>query len=492
MNGDFLLSLPAALDCEVLVVGSGAGGCMAADALAGAGADVLMIEEGPYVPQSAMPKTSASEVQAMWRGGGLTAAFGPVPVAYAEARCVGGGTEINSGIMQRVPDALLEEWARIHALADFGADALRPYYDKVWAELVPAAPPETGPPGRVAGLLQLGAQRKGLRHEALVRAADGGRRHSMTATLLPRAQARGMRLVAQCEARKIIWKRGAGGRAVVRGVEAHATGPDGQRRRVHIACKQLFLAAGAIHTPALLRRSGITENIGNSLRLHPVLKVLADFGEPTGAMAERVPLAAITEFMPSLRMGGSVFTPGFFGMALAENWRDRAALLPRHRDCALYYTMARAQARGRVRPLPGMAEPLVRYAPTDTDRAALARGLESLAGALLAAGARRVIPSLAGHPGWDSESAIDAMRIMESAPARAQMMAIHLMGSCPMHGDRAQGAVDPFGRLYGFKNAVIADASAMPEAPGVNPQATVMALAARAAASWLAVRGQSV
>jgi choline dehydrogenase-like flavoprotein len=58
-------------------------------------------------------------------------------------------------------------------------------------------------------------------------------------------------------------------------------------------------------------------------------------------------------------------------------------------------------------------------------------------------------------------------------------MTIHLFGSCPMGEKEDACPVDSFGRVHGFENLVVADASIIPEAPGVNPQATIMALGFR-------------
>ncbi|OQB91089.1 MAG: Cholesterol oxidase precursor [Verrucomicrobia bacterium ADurb.Bin118] len=58
-------------------------------------------------------------------------------------------------------------------------------------------------------------------------------------------------------------------------------------------------------------------------------------------------------------------------------------------------------------------------------------------------------------------------------------MTIHLFSSCPMGEDRKRCATDSFGRLHGFTNLRINDASLLCTAPGVNPQGTIMALARR-------------
>ena len=115
---------PATLTCDVLVIGTGAGGASAAATLADAGIDVLMLEEGPYVPADEAPRMLSEALPKLWRGGGLTAIAGATPIALAEGRCVGGGTEINSAIFQRAPDTVIEGWAESNHLADFSPRSL--------------------------------------------------------------------------------------------------------------------------------------------------------------------------------------------------------------------------------------------------------------------------------------------------------------------------------------------------------------------------------
>ena len=86
------------LDTEVLIVGSGAGGATTAVALAEAGRHVLVVEEGPDVDPDALEPFSIEEMAAKYRHHGGGAALGSPPIAYAEGRCVGGSTEINSGL----------------------------------------------------------------------------------------------------------------------------------------------------------------------------------------------------------------------------------------------------------------------------------------------------------------------------------------------------------------------------------------------------------
>ena len=499
MTGPHRLLQGGHLDCDILIIGSGAGGAVVADVLTRAGLDVLMLEEGPYVPSAQAPKTATEAFPKLWRSGGVTAALGPQPVTYAEGRCVGGGTEINSAIFQRTPPELLDEWAARYRIAEFDAERLAPYFDRSAATVNASLTP--GPLGAHSETLRLGGEALGWTVSPLERGQRScvgtnlcalgcptGGKQSMTSTLIPEALNRGLRLIAECRVRRIHRKAGR-----VTGVTATVRDRAGRENKLSVRCNEVFLCAGAIHSPALLLRSGFSENLGRTLRLHPTVKAIGLFDDAVNGHESRLPLYAVTEFMPEQRIGGSVFTPGFFGMALAEDWTRRADLMPRLRNCASYYAMARAEGTGRVRPLPGVADPLVGYRLTPADRRNLAIGLGRLGRLMFAAGARRVFPSITGHEGWTSPADCEALEREAELPwARTNIMTIHLFSSCPPGEERALTGTDSFGRVRGVENLTLADASQIPEAPGVNPQGTVMAMAYRAAEAFLSRSGREV
>ena len=477
--------------CEVLVIGTGAGGASVADMLSEAGLDVLMIEEGAHIPAADAPQGISESMRRMWRGGGLMSTLGS-QVAFAEGRCVGGGTEINSAIFQQAPESVLERWRAANQLDDMSADALAPYYDRAARAVNASQTP--GQPSRVTGLLAQAGQAMGWRVTSLERgqrncvgtnlcsaACPTGGKQSMSATLIPQARMRGARLLSSTRAKRLLHRNGR-----VTGALVSRRDESGRDREVFISASWVFVAAGTMQTPLLLRRSGISRLAGNSFQLHPTIRLLARFPETVDAQRDRLPLVAITEFMPELRFGGSIFTLGTYGMALAENWQHQAGLLPDYAHHAMYYAMIKPDGAGRIRSIPGMADPLATYSLTERDWRRLSDGAQKLAAALFAAGAQYITPAVRGHDGWASTAAAAADPVLPRS--RTSLMTIHLFSSCPMGNDADHFPVDGHGRVFGFDNLMVADGSLLPSAPGVNPQATIMALAYRAADAFLALR----
>lgn len=458
----------ATLKTEVAVIGSGPGGAITACLLAEAGRDVLLVEEGPYLPLESARAFSVGEMEQKYRNGGLTAALGPPNIAYVEGRTVGGGSEINSGLYHRTPPEVLAAWRR-----DFGVEAaeeadLRPHFEAceraVNVALLAGAAP--------AASLKLhdGATRLGWKSlEAPRWFKPGAGRQSMTRTFIPRFLAAGGKLLPQTRIDRL--RR------------------DGARWRLHtrdkvITADTVFVCGGAIQTPALLQRSGITDNIGRALRLHPTVKLVARFPEPVNAADMGVPVHQVKEFSPRLSFGCSISSPPYLALGLIDHPAAARAVPDEWPRLAIYYAMITGEGHGTVRTLPRCRDPLVRYRVTPNDRRDLADGLAKLAEAMFAAGAEAVFPATPGLPVLRARASIARLPAQLARDA-AGLMTIHLFSSCPMGERRDRTATDSFGRVHGLAGLRINDASLLCTAPGVNPQGTIMALARRNALHFL-------
>jgi choline dehydrogenase-like flavoprotein len=470
------------IDTEVLVVGSGAGGAVTAYVLAEAGRRVTVVEEGPWVDPDAVEPFSLDEMVLKYRHHGSSATLGSPPVAYAEGRCVGGSTEINSGLWHRLPGELIDEWRQTYAIEEFSPDVLDRYAARVegWQSVSPLE----GAPPTSSAVLARGAEKLGWRaveFPRVFRYGDGRAvKQTMARTLLPKAMACGAEVLADTEVLKLERRRDT-----VVGARARRRRPDGTFEDVTIAADAVFVCGGAIQTPALLQRSGIRGRVGRGLRLHPTVKIAARFDHPIDH--DIVPMHRVTEFAPSLTIGGSASRRGHVALALADTGVDYRAALDDWERVFVYYAAIRAEGSGAVRAIPGLRAPLVTYRLTDADMSRLARALVHLGELLLAAGAYELYPSITGGPvvrqtdglgrWWD-----------RLARTRASLMTVHLTSSIRIGEDPARTAADSFGRVRGVHNLHVNDASLVPDAPGVNPQAAIMTIAARNAEYYLTGR----
>jgi choline dehydrogenase-like flavoprotein len=474
----------SAIDTEALVIGSGAGGATTARALAEAGLTVHVVEEGPWLEPGEVPPFSLAEMDRAYRHRGSSAALGRPPVAYAEGRCVGGSTEINSGLWARLPEPLVDTWRTSLGLDDLTPEQLRRSEERIESWVPVHGLPGEAPPSSTA--LVRGADALGWRHEEFPRAFtyDGsgrGTKQSMSRTLLPEA----VRLGATIQADTYVTDLDLQG-ARARGATVVTTHPDGREEVQQIRAEHVFVCGGAVQTPALLQRSGLRRRtIGRGLRMHPTLKVAARF--PTAVDHEEVPVHRITEFAPELAIGGSASRRGQVGLALADSGIDVHDLGPAWDRVFVYYAAIKSDRGGRVRAVPGLRAPVVTYPISEADLSRLARGLVLLGEALLAAGAEALYPSVEDAPVATSVADLGAWWDAIDR-RRASLMSVHLTSSIGMSHDPARSGADAHGGVWGIDGLHVNDASLLPDAPGVNPQAGVMAIALRNVDHFLASR----
>lgn len=461
-------------DCQVLVIGSGAGGATSAAILAEAGHDVLIVEEGPWVEQGSVVPFSLEQMDRQYRAGGVTVALGRPSIAYTEGRCAGGGTEINSGLYRRPSEGTLERWRRHTSIADFTDDEFYAACDEIEVALSVQTVPGRHTPA--SERLRDGAAALGWQHDEIPRwmsyPADGdastGKRESMTRTFLPRAAAAGAAMLVEHRVDRLVRDRD-------RAFRAELTGPDGQP--VTVDFDTVVVCGGAIQSPALLQRSGWRGRVGAGLAVHPTVKLSARFDSPVNVVDD-VPVHQVKEFSPDLSFGGSASQPGLVALSLTDHWPLMRDAVTAWRDIAVYYAAITSEGRGRVTALPALRDPLVTYRLTARDRALLGQGLARLALVMLEAGALEVYPSFRDAPIVRRRADLaDATSLFRAAAA--SVMTVHLCSTVPMGEDRSRAAADSVGRVHGSDNVYVNDASLLPDAPGVNPQASVMAIAMR-------------
>jgi nucleoside-diphosphate-sugar epimerase/choline dehydrogenase-like flavoprotein len=489
--GEALIRDGDVIRSEVVVVGSGAGGAATAVALTEHGYDVLVLEEGPNIDMSRMSSNSPEAIATVYRNGGMTPILGNQTIAYVEGRCVGGSTEINSGFWHRLQPEAYDRWRAEMQVEDLNAGDMAKYFERLERDLSVSLSNDQAE--RTSAVLREGAERLSWDCVEVPRCLDPGgspfapgAKRSMQRTYIPRAIASGARLLPDCKAVRILHENGR-----ARGVRAKV-GREGAGARVTIEADAVFVCCGPVQTPALLRSSGIKRNVGDNLRIHPMIKVAARFDEPLGEKDRVVPVYQVKEFWPTLTIGGSVFTPGFLAMILAENWPMGRGAMTDWSRMGIYYAATRGMSRGTVRVLPGLEDGVVvRYRLSEADQRNINVGLAHLGELLFASGARAIYPSLAGFPVLTSVDQCRAF-LKRGAPVAAMgLSTVHAFSSCPMGENPDVCATDSFGRVRGFANLFVCDASLLPDSPGVNPQGTTMAIALRNADHVAAGRQKS-
>ena len=477
----------ADLDCDVCIVGSGAGGGVAAAVLAEAGRDVVVLEAGPAVSESDFVGDELDAYRALyWGAAAATTDDGGIGLLTGE--CLGGTTTVNWTTAFATPDGVREEWGGPFVGEDFARSLA------AVAERSGVNTDHNTPSSRDA-IMKRGLDALGWHVASMPRNVRGcdqngvcgycgfgcqlGAKQSTLVTWLEDAHAAGARIVTDTRAERVVTVHG---RAA--GVEATTrTG-----RRIAVRARAVVVAGGALQTPALLLRSGLSNpNVGAHLHLHPVTAVSAVFDEDVKPWTGTIQALYSDEHAHlddgyGLKYETGPIHPGVL-VAFAP-WRgaeEHAAMLgdlPRTSGIGL---LLRDRGAGRVQlTRTGRLRVSYRLAPDDARRIRV--GIDGAARILEAAGARRIRSSHAKNLHYEPEREGRERFLAEVdregfAPGRCAFFSFHHMGSARTGADPAMSACNWDGETWEVRDLYVMDGSSFPSASGVNPMLTIEAIA---------------
>jgi long-chain-alcohol oxidase len=483
------------LDCDVCIVGSGAGGGVAAAVLNAAGLDVIVLERGGYYDDADFDGAELKALTTMYAG--APAATHDQSVGLIAGSALGGGTLVNYSTSFRTPDDVRAEWAS-HGVPAFASEEYVASLDAVCERL--GVNQEHNEPSMREQKLRDACLALGWHLDAMPRnvssACDQGRdcgycgfgcrrgaKQSTVKTWLRDAHAGGARIVVGANVERITIADGA-----ARGV----TGTAGAGHRLTIRSRAVVAACGALHTPALLKRSGLKNpNIGKHLRLHPATAVWGIYDDEIRPW-EGTMQALYSDEHRNLDDGYGVkyeTAAGHPHLSVPflpwRNARDHHELMQAIAHTTAFGVLLRDRDGGEVR-VDRAGEPVIRYRLSDYDVRHLRVGIEGAARMHEVAGAQRVFSSHSTWVVYDPGAAGAAgsrERFMRDADAcgyaagRCQLGSFHIMGSARMGGSPAASACDPDAQTWEVRDLHVLDGSAFPTASGVNPQISIQAIA---------------
>jgi len=492
------------LDADVVVVGSGAGGAVAACLLAEAGLDVLILEEGGHVHPDEHAKMRPSQsLRHLWREAGLTAtmALGDSPlINVMMGRCVGGSSMLTGGVCFRTPQAVLHEWQTKRGLVDLTAEQLEPYYREVEDAIHVSDVPEHMR-SRSTQLFGEGARKLGYSLKPMRRntkdcvgwstcnfGCPSGAKMSVGRSYLPRALRAGARLWSDCLVQKVDTEYD---RAV--GVRGRVLNRPGGRpgSRLRVRAQRVILAAGSVYTPLLLQASGVgrgSGQVGRNLTLHPAFRIMARFDERVDGGQGALQSAFSSDFEPQGVQFNSVFVPGGILAATQPGvGSDHVKATSQVPHLAIFGANLHDEGGGAVHRLWGR-EPIISYRMGNADREAMRTALRIGAQTFFAAGAQEVFLPILGSHGMNRDQFASFMQhdLPTLSAKKLECTSQHPLGTCRMGTNAGNSVVDHNHQAWDVQNLYVADGSVVPTSLGVNPQLTIMTMATRFARRLLA------
>ena len=459
---------------DILVIGSGPGGAITAWESLKNNRDVLLIEAGADYRLDSCKPYSSIEMEQKYKYGGLTPTFNSPRISYVEGGCVGGGSEVNSGFYHRIPSEIINQWKKNFKIKSFDEDKLLKHYEIIEKEISVSYIPNQKDIAIASLKMKEGADKLGWENIEVPRwykfsGVDNGVKQSMTETYIKWYLNAGGELKSGLKAiniknHKNIW--------TVKCIEQKS------KKIIKIKAKHIFVCGGAISTPFLLRASGIKKNIGDTLQMHPTVKVVAEFKETINSHDMGVPVHQVKEFSPDISFGCSISSKPYLALSMLDNEKYMYKVESKWKKMAIYYAMIKPSGFGSVKKIPFFNDPIVRFNLSTNDLKLLSDALKKLCTLLFKANAKNIFPSIKNY------GVIKSLSDLESIPTllplnKTNLMTIHLFSSCPMGENRKICAANSFGKVYGHDNLFINDGSILPTAPSVNPQGSILSIARR-------------
>ena len=504
---DHALPEGSVVDCEDLirpideeydfvVIGSGAGGAVAAHTLASAGWSVAIVEEGPWVKSHEFKDDVNGTFKRALRDGGTQVLKGRTFMPMLQGRCVGGSTLINSAIAWRTPEDVIDDWRDRFGIGNAITMAdLEPHFEALERDLSVRSVADDVL-GTSNALFLKTARARGIVSQPMRRYDKGctgsgqcitgcpsGAKQGMNISYVPWALALGARIFTSCRAERVEVR---GGRAV--GVVASGASwkkGHGTHQPVFLRARRgVFVAASTIQTPNLLRRSGLRARaIGRHFQTHPGLGMGALFDSPIrmsfGATqgAESIHFRKTERFkLETIGMPPELAAARVPGAGLELSKR-----LASFANVAVWVAQVRAEAEGTIsRGWDGRDN--VSLSLTPRDMHAVRKAGATIARLFFDAGAKEVWPGVFGLPSVMRSP--DEVRLMEEGPTDSRaynFIATHLFGAARMGADPRTSAVGLDFSTHEARALYVVDSSIFPTNLGVNPQHSIMALSRLAA-----------
>lgn len=488
-------------EADVVIIGTGAGGGMAAEILTQAGLSVIMLEHGALWSSSDFRQQERWAYPHLYQDGAGRKTKDQA-IAILQGRTVGGSTTVNWTTSIRTPKATLDYWHSEFGL-DFSAEnSLDPYFAKAAGRLDIST--WQVPPNPNNAALKRGCENLGWQYTVIERNVHGcanlgycgmgcplNAKQSMLVTTIPTALAGGALLISKVSARQFQLKGDK-----IQQLDAVAVDEHYQptaRVKLKFKARHYVLAGGAINSPALLLRSNVPNpsgRLGKHTYLHPSVISGALFHDAISGHAGAPQSIYSDQFVwpTGNEAGFKLEVPPVHPVLMASKLTGMAELhagmMQKFNHLQVMIALLRdgfhPQAQGGQVQLDANGEPVLDYPVTDYLWRGVQQAYLAMAELQFAAGAEAVMPvhqDAMLYSSW--QQAKTAIADLPLKTYRAALASAHVMGGCNMSADAAKGVVDAFGNHHQIANLSVIDGSVLPSSLGANPQLTIYALAWR-------------
>lgn len=468
-----------------LIIGSGAGGGTIFYELAKAQKNVLMIEEGISQKDEFKQLSISERTAKFYRNGGVTPVIGNNIFPFSEGRIVGGTTELNGALFWRTPDWIREYWQKELGLSFINTEKFEEVFEYLENLLCVRDSPSDEkydlPSKKIsASARQLGwrtvrARRIAPRCIKLNQCGSGCpnlSKNSIAQTLIPQGISHGGNFLEDTKGLKLNTHRN----------KVISLSAEIQGESMNIEANNFVVSGGAIQTPLLLHRSGLIKGRSTQLGFHLNSKILVKFDEDINAEKATIFTDQVQEFMrDGILIMSTNYQPEYVGMFLANKGEcliDEVA--SNYSRYALFTIQIHPEIYGKLTFFADSVHPTFHLEAVDFHK--IKKGLQKACQLLFKSGAKKIYLPQPGKVVEKDENVVDTIEELDAS--KIEISSVHAMSSIPIRTTPKRNELNTEGKLYGYENLFIIDASMLPTTIGESPQGTIMALAKTIFNNW--------
>jgi choline dehydrogenase-like flavoprotein len=452
---------------DAIIIGAGVSGPFIALELVQKGMQVLMLEAGEDWHRHTYPRHEIDANSRLYWSGGIELNT-RADLGLLRPKAVGGGSIVNQALLDRFDDIALDSWREQSGVDFFRTDAMAPWYEQVESQLCIQEIPAKNRNGN-AQIFKDGFDRCGHQWAPLTRAQKDCRfedgndcieclagcridsKQSSAITVLKKARQMGLELISSFEVASVQSKNGV----------ITVAGQQKNMPEQTFSAGSLVMAAGAIGNSKILLNSGLKRRLpalGENFFCHPQSMVLGIYDRAINA--HKGPLQSLKSNDANFRLNRfkleNVFAPPVaIAMLIPGIGREHHQKMRQITHMACIEVAVRDSNPGRIeRTFSGKFKVIKNL--NEADRQTQQKGINTIHSIFRATGAKEIING-------------------------SFSIGLHLMGGMGMGVNPLTSVVGPDFRVHGFSNIYAADSSIFPNAPGINPSLTIMALSKKAA-----------
>lgn len=452
---------------DLIVIGAGVAGPRVAQKAVEAGASVLLIEAGEHFQKHTYPRKEIDSNAKLYWGGGIELNH-DASLGILRPKVVGGGSVVNQALLDRFDDDAFDSWRAVSKIDYLSTEGMRPWYEKAEEKLIFEKVPVEYKNGN-AKVFEEGFKKNGYSCGVLTRAQSDCRfekgndcieclsgcriesKQSSNTAILPGLLEKGLELVSSFEVFEVKEEQD--------GIKVSGKNKLGEA--VSYSARYLALAAGAIGNSKILLRSGFDKKLktlGHEFYTHPQSMCLGIYQEKINA--HKGPLQSFKSTDPNFRKNGfkleNVFAPPVaIGMLIPGLAAKHLKVMKNITHMACVEVAVRDTHPGQIKKISNDKFKIIKSLNGE-DRERESKGLLAIDNIFKSTGAKEII--------------------------RGQFrIGLHLMGGLNLGVDPSKSVTGPDFRLHHSKRIFAVDSSLFPNAPGINPSLTIMALAFKAA-----------